>query len=112
MRAIEAQKLKAFRDNRNHWKITSQALDEWASSQRAHTGHLPTYAHTNQPEEPVHRTADMEAERAARRKAEIEAAELRGKLSATEAERDRLHRIVQNLTNKNAAPRSWWPWRR
>jgi excisionase family DNA binding protein len=112
MRAIEAKELKAFRDNRNHWKITTQALEEWANAQCAPSGHLPTHAHTEQPPESARDTAELEAERAARRVAEIEAAELRGKLSATEAERDRLHRIVQDLTGKSAGRPSWWPWRR
>jgi excisionase family DNA binding protein len=112
MRAIEAKELKAFRDNRNHWKITPQALEEWANAQCAPSGHLPTTAHTDQPPQSTENAVELEAERAARRLAEIEAAELRGKLSATEAERDRLHGIVQDLTGKNAGPRSWWPWRR
>jgi len=112
MRAIEAKELKAFRDNRNHWKITPQAFEEWASAQCAPSGHLPTHAHPHQPEEPAQNVAALEAERAARRVAEIEAAELRGKLVSTEAERDRLHEIVLRLTGENSRPRSWWPWRR
>ena|GEM_PF-1559652 len=112
MRAIEAKDLKAFRDNRNHWKITPKAFEEWANAQCAPSGQMPILAHIDQLPESAQNAAELEAERVARRMAEIEAAELRGKLSATEAERDRLHRIVQDLTNKNAVPRSWWPWRR
>ena len=112
MRAIEAKELKAFRDNRNHWKITPQALEEWANTQCAPSGRLPTAAHTDQQLQSTENAAELEAEKAARRMAEIEAAELRGKLSATESERDRLHRIVQDLTGKSAARTSWWPWRR
>lgn len=111
MRAIEAQELAAFRDNRNHWKITPQAVEQWALSQCAPRGHvytLPTTdahpAHTHDEE-----AGTLETERQARRLAEVEAAELRGKLAATEAERDRLHGIVQSLTAPQTRRRRWWP---
>jgi len=114
MRAIEAQELQAFRDNRNHWKITAQAVERWALAQCAPSGHaqpLPTpeppsahFLPTSDEEEGV-----LEAERLARRLAEVEAAELRGKLAATEAERDRLHGIIQNLTAPQPKRRNWWP---
>ncbi|QIE44008.1 helix-turn-helix domain-containing protein (plasmid) [Rhodobacteraceae bacterium SC52] len=32
MRAIENHDLKAFRDNKNHWKIAAQDLEQWASA--------------------------------------------------------------------------------
>lgn len=119
MRAIDTQELKAFRDNRNHWKITVQALEEWANAQCAPSGQMPTPAHLDQTETAGRASPDLEAERAARqlaedarRVAEIEAAELRGKLAATEAERDRLHGIVVSLTEGDSRRRSWWPWRR
>lgn len=108
MRAIETQELQAFRDNRNHWKITPQALEEWASAQGAPSEQLPTPAH---PLPTLEDTAEWRADREARRLAEVEAAELRGRLLATEAERDRLLDIVQRLTAPTtAAPRRrWWP---
>ncbi len=113
MRAIEAQELLAFRDNRNHWKITPQAVEQWALAQCASSGHahqMPTP--DAQPAHPVPTSGEgakaLEAERQARRLAEVEAAELRGKLAATEAERDRLHGIVQNLTAPQPKRRSWW----
>lgn len=113
MRAIEAQELPAFRDNRNHWKITPQAVEQWALAQCAPSGHahqLPTL--DTQPAHPMPTPGEgagaLEAERQARRLAEVEAAELRGKLAATEAERDRLHGIVQSLTASQLKRRSWW----
>lgn len=114
MRAIEAQELPAFRDNRNHWKITPQAVEQWALAQCAPSGHahqLPTI--DTQPAHPVPTPDEgaraLEAERQARRLAEVEAAELRGKLAATEAERDRLHGIIQSLTAPQIRHRRWWP---
>lgn len=114
MRAIDAQELIAFRDNRNHWKITPQAVEQWAiaqcaTSEQAHQ--LPILnAHPAHPAPTPDKGAGaLEAEREARRLAEVQAAELRGKLIATEAERDRLHVIIQSLTATQAKRRRWWP---
>lgn len=113
MRAIEAQELLAFRDNRNHWKITPQALEKWASAQGAPSEQMPTYPQVEQlvahSLPTLDHTFDLQAEREARRQAEVEASELRGKLAATEAERDRLHRLVERLTAPQIKRRSWWP---
>lgn len=113
MRAIEAQELLAFRDNRNHWKITPQALEKWASAHCMLTGQTPTSAQVDQPHaHPLPNSdllAELQAEREARRQVEVEAGELRGKLAATEAERDRLHALVENLTTTQTKRRSWWP---
>ena len=113
MRAIEAGELPAFRDNRNHWKITAQALETWASAHCAPTEHQPMPAQSEQPSAhlvtPSDHMAELQAEREARRRAEVEAGELRGKLAATEAERDHLHRLVERLTVPQAKRRSWWP---
>lgn len=113
MRAIEAQDLTAFRDNRNHWKVTPQAVEQWALAQCAPSEHAHLLPTPNpQPAHPAPTPDEgagaLEAERQARRMAEVEAAELRGRLAATEAERDRLHGIVQNLTAAPAKRRSWW----
>lgn len=113
MRAIEAQELAAFRDNRNHWKVTLQAVEQWTLAQCTPSGHAhlsptqdPQSAHpTHTPNEGV---GALEVERQARRMAEVEAAELRGKLAATEAERDRLHDIIQSLTTQQIRRRRWW----
>lgn len=114
MRAIEAQELIAYRDNRNHWKVSPQAVEQWALAQCAPSdnAHLsliidPQSAHPAPT--PDEGARALEAERQARRMAEVEAAELRGRLAATEAERDRLHGIIQSLTATPAKRRSWWP---
>lgn len=114
MRAIEARELQAFRDNRNHWKITHQAVEEWALAHHppsAHAQQMPTIelpsAHVVPTSTKV--IGALEAERQARRFAEVETAELRGRLSATEAERDRLHGIIQRLTAPHTKRRRWWP---
>ncbi len=113
MRAIENQELEAFRDNRNHWKITSQAFEVWASAHCAPIEQIPAIAQGEQPDAHPLPTfdhmAELQAEREARRQAEVEAGELRGKLAATEAERDRLHGLVQRLTAPQTKRRSWWP---
>lgn len=113
MRAIEAQELVAFRDNRNHWKITPQALKDWAVAHCAPTGQPPTPAQAEQADAyPMPTSATMtelQAEREARRQAEVEAGELRGRLAVTEAERDRLHGLVERLTAPQAKRRKWWP---
>lgn len=114
MRAIEAKELTAFRDNRNHWKVTPQAVEQWAlaqcaPSEHAHVLPMPDLHSAHTAPTPDERAGALEAERQARRMAEVEAAELRGRLAATEAERDRLHGIVQSLTAATAKRRSWWP---
>lgn len=113
MRAIEVQELLAFRDNRNHWKITSQSLEKWASAHFSLTGQMPTNAQREQgdayPVPTFDHIAELQAEREARRQAEVEAGELRGKLAATEAERDRLHRLVEHLSAPQVKRRGWWP---
>lgn len=114
MRAIEAQELPALRDNRNHWKITPQAVEQWALAQCAPNEHahiMPTIDAQPAHFVPTHDEGPrvLETERRARRLAEVEAAELRGKLAATEAERDRLHGIVQSLTTTPSKKRRWWP---
>lgn len=113
MRAIERQELVAFRDNRNHWKITSQAIEDWAFAHCAPTGQMPTPARPEQPDACPMPTSDtmteLQVEREARRQAEVEAGELRGRLAATEAERDRLQGLVERLTAPQAKRRRWWP---
>lgn len=121
MRAIEAQDLQASRDNRNHWKITTEAVEQWALAQCAPSEQIAPYAILEPPSAsplptPENEAGELKAAREARRIAEVEAAELRGRLAATEAERDRLYKIVQNLNSLLVKPsdhvgRSWWPWK-
>lgn len=112
MRAIETKELLAFRDNRNHWKITPQAIETWAFAHCAHSGQTPRLDRSDQADAHPMLTSDtteLQAEREARRRAEVEAGELRGKLIATEAERDRLHRLIERLTQPQVIRRKWWP---
>lgn len=114
MRAIENQELQALRDNRNHWKISPQAVERWAlaqcaPSERPHSVFTMDAQLAHPVSTPDEGLRTLEAERQARRLAEVEAAELRGKLTATEAERDRLHGIVQSLTASQTKRRRWWP---
>lgn len=113
MRAIERKELVAFRDNRNHWKITPKAIENWALTHCAPTEQNPIPAHPKQPDAHLAPTpdtwAELQAEREARRQAEVEAGELRGKLAATETERDRLHGLVERLAAPKVRRRSWWP---
>ena len=116
MRAIEKQDLVAFRDNRNHWKITPQAIQNWVSAHCTPTEQMPSSAHSEGLDaHSMHSSdtkAELQIEREARRQAEIEASELRGRLAATEAERDHLHRLVEHLTAPQAKRRQWWPFRK
>jgi len=85
MRAIEARELKAFRDNRNHWKIDPQELDKWADAQWAPTGH----AHAETPilptPDPATSLARVEAERDA----------LREQLEQIKEDRDHWRRMAE-----------------
>ena len=112
MRAIEAKELHAFRDNRNHWKITPQAAEKWASAHSVPTEQKLTSTHSEylsaHPLPTPDTKAELQAEQEARRRAEVEAGELRGKLAATEAERDRLLSLVERLTTPKIKQRKWW----
>ena len=99
MRAIKAQELLATRDNRNQWRITSDALDKW----RSHSVRTPTDPHTSH-------TPEIMTELREKLAAESTRADVaEALLAATEADRDRWQAMAEKL----APPprRSWWPWR-
>lgn len=98
MRAIEAQELQAFRDNRNHWKIDPAALEKWASPQLSPSRH----AHSEILTLPTSDTVEIE-----RLKGQIETE--RQLRHAAETDRDHWRDIAQKLADQ---PRGWWPWRR
>lgn len=98
MRAIEAQELQAFRDNRNHWKITPADLDKWTSAQLSPTKH----AHPETPTMPTTETLEIE-----RMKSQVETE--RQLRYAAESDRDHWRGIAQKLADQ---PRNWWPWHR
>jgi excisionase family DNA binding protein len=85
MRAIASNELKAFRDNRNHWKIDPQALDKWADAHWTLTGH----AH---PEAPTLPTPDL-AISLARIEAERDA--LREHLEQIKEDRDHWRKMAE-----------------
>ena len=97
MRAIENQDLQAFRDNRNHWKIASSALESWAAAQCAPTGHAQPDLLTLPTTSDAIELAAMKAENR----------QLLERLSAAEADRDRWQAMAEKLVNR----RSWWPWK-
>lgn len=92
MRAIEALELKAFRDNRNHWKINTNDLDVWADAQyvpikNAH----PENAQNDRTEALIKLAAETARADAAERARD-----------QAEADRDAWRELAQR--------RRWWPW--
>jgi ribosome-binding protein aMBF1 (putative translation factor) len=93
MRAINTHKLKAHRDNRNHWKIAPEDLrTHYADSVREER-----LAHTDE-------TSELR-EKLAIANSQVEAAE-RARDQA-EADRDRWQNMAEKLTEKR---RFIWPW--
>lgn len=88
MRALESKALRGERDNKNRWKISSQAVDEWAKSRpetdRPETGQNPDSDRT----EVGHVREELAA-------AKAEIAGLRDRLADTQAERDRLAALLE-----------------
>lgn len=139
MRAIEAQELPAFRDNRNRWQITAEALDNWAGAQWASSGQRPPNAHPDAhlalsdahlsgPDRDS-LAADLAAARLTvaqlevrleERAALVSAAEARARMA--EADRDRWQALAAKLTDRlaerpadpppepPAPPRRGWRW--
>lgn len=101
MRAIETHDLKAFRDNKNHWKITGEELQRWAIAHCATTEQSPTQA----PITPTPETQDFIVEL---RIAQTENRALRDRIKDLEADRDSWKSMAEKLAEK---PRKFrWPW--
>ena len=103
MRAIETHEIKAFRDNRNRWKIDVSDLDKWACAHWAPSGH----AHPDTPTLPTPEAADFSVVKA-------ENDVLRERLDAAlnraitaETDRDHWRLMAENLAHR---PRRWWIW--
>lgn len=95
MRAINSHKLKAHRDNKNHWRILHEDLEVWCA-------HSVRQQHTAHPDD------SMELrEKLAFETARADAAE-RARDQA-ETDRDRWRDMAQKLSDK---PRRFWLWRR
>ncbi|MCE8420971.1 helix-turn-helix domain-containing protein [Rhodovulum sulfidophilum] len=102
MRAIEAHDLKAFRDNKNHWKIAAQDLEHWASAQCAPSDHA-------QPDAPTMPTPSISPEALELAATKAENNQLRQRLEATEKDRDHWRSMAEKLIEKR---RFSWPWSR
>ncbi|MGB0903196.1 helix-turn-helix domain-containing protein [Halocynthiibacter sp.] len=94
MRAINNHKLKANRDNRNHWRISQDDLDEWC----AHTVRI---AHPAHPEESPELREKLAAET-------IRADAAERARDQAESDRDKWRGMAEKLAEK---PRRGWWWR-
>lgn len=99
MRAIKTHKLRAKRDNRNHWLITPDDLSTW-SAQGAHNVRQQTAA-------PPHEVIELR-ENLASETARADAAE-RARDQA-EADRDAWKQQATALLSRPTRTRRWWPW--
>jgi len=95
MRAINSQKLKAQRDNRNQWQIAPEDL-------AAHWPHTVRQVQIAHPNDIAELRAKLEGETA-----RADAAE-RSRDQA-ETDRDRWQRMAETLAER---PRFRWPWHR
>lgn len=93
MRAIETHKLKAIRDNRNHWKINLDDLDEWAGAHLAPISSAHILPTLNDSTETLTRVASLEAENR----------QLHERLSEVKEDRDAWRQMAQR--------RRWWQWK-
>tara|TARA_B110000977_G_scaffold195606_1_gene274365 strand:- start:1578 stop:1937 length:360 start_codon:yes stop_codon:yes gene_type:complete len=94
MRAINSHKLKANRDNRNHWRIAPDDLNAWCA-------HSVRSAHPAHPKESPELREKLAAETA-----RADAAE-RARDQA-ESDRDMWREMAEKLVDK---PRRGWWWR-
>lgn len=100
MRAINAQELKAIRDNRNHWQIAPDALDRW----RAYTVRTPDASHTPHTYQDSPETLAKLAAETARADAAERARD------QAEADRDAWKKQATALLPAPRKRRRWWPW--
>jgi excisionase family DNA binding protein len=92
MRGINSHKLKATRDNRNHWRISQEDLSEWC----AHSVHDAPLAHPDESIELREKLASETARADAAERARDQA----------ENDRDRWREMADKLAEKPR--RSWW----
>jgi exonuclease VII large subunit len=95
MKAINSQELKAIRDNRNNWQIAQADFDEW---HRRHSNNSVGRQETD---------SNDDNDKTARLQRHLAAETARA--DAAEADRDRWHRMAEQLAKK---PRFSWPWSR
>lgn len=90
MRALESKVLRADRDNKNRWKISPEALEEWAKNR-------PDTDRTVAEKRPDTETGQLREELATA-KATISGLEAR--LSDTQADRDAWRRQAERLASE------------
>lgn len=108
MRAIETHEIKAFRDNKNHWKIAEEELERWAKSRTSPSEHAhaetPTLAHPENSN-----AAELAEVRTKLAVAEARLASLEMQLEDTKTDRDHWRSIADKLSTSRS---KWLPWRR
>lgn len=98
MRAIKAMKFRCQKNNDNHWRIARDELLAWAApTQRPYD--TPTIL----PTLPTSDAIELAAVKA-------ENGQLRERLAAAEADRDRWRAMADKLADRPR--RGWWPWGR
>lgn len=113
MRAIETHEIKAFRDNKNHWKIDDEELDRWAKSRDVLT--QPTeHAHPQAPTSPTE-DAHLSAIKLAEAMARIEGLETmlsreREALEEMRKDRDEWRSQASSLLKETQNRKRWWKW--
>ena len=134
MRAIDTQELPAFRDNRNRWQISPEALGTWASAQWAPTGQrpldaqpCPLDAHPSAQAVKDDTAHDLAAARLTIAQLEVWLEERAALVRMAEARAQAAEALAQKLADLLVAraapepatapspappPRRWWPWRR
>lgn len=93
VRAIESNKIKAFRDNRNNWRVLSESLQAWADAHALISDQKP----------PVINHVQVEVEVMKER---LDAAISRAE--AAELDRDAWRSLAEKLAVNHR--RKWWPW--
>jgi len=132
MRAIDAQELPAFRDNRNRWQISPEALGTWAGAQWAPSGlcsadaqPCPLDTHPSAQAAKNDTAHDLAAARLTIAQLEARLEERAALVRAAEARAQAAEALAQKLGDLLAAraapepvaaplpsPRRWRPWRR
>lgn len=98
MKAIKSQELKAVRDNHNNWQIWSHDLADW---QRRHCSDSVGQQPNDRQNDSTNSTDTSHLQR--------QLAAETARANAAEADRDRWHRMAEQLASK---PRFKWPWQR
>lgn len=108
MRALSSGELRAIRDNKGNWKITTESVDDWVSMRRS-----PDRQSPDTPDRPPPVTVTDTPETLARVAAlQAENAGLRDRLADTQADRDRLAAMLEKAlearTVQAPAAASFW----